>query len=64
MKRWITNHFSRPRTSSAELVHEGGLPDDIEFINTDSLSVRAGGFPNYVLKISHGWFNWLVLSVK
>lgn len=46
-----------------EHVHEGGLPIDVEFINTETLSVRAGGSPEYVLKISHGWFHWLIRSV-
>ena len=46
-----------------ELVHEGGLPIDVEFIETEEMSVRAGGAPNYILKISHGWFHWLVNSV-
>ena len=43
-----------------ELVHEGGLPIDIEFIESDGLSFRAGGTPNYILKISYGWFHWLI----
>ena len=46
-----------------ELVHEGGLPIDVEFIESDELSLRAGGAPNYVLKMSHGWFHWLVAAV-
>jgi hypothetical protein len=46
-----------------ELVHEGKLPIDVQFIETDNLSVRAGGAPEYVLKISHGWFHWLINSV-
>jgi len=46
-----------------ELVHEGGLPIDVQFINTDDMSVRAGGAPAYTLQISHGWFNWLISSV-
>jgi hypothetical protein len=45
-----------------ELVHEGGLPVDLQF-NEDAepgeLSVRAGGSPNYVLLISPGWFGQL-----
>jgi hypothetical protein len=45
-----------------ELVHEGGLPIDVEFIKSDEMSLRAGGAPEYVLKISHGWFNWLVMT--
>jgi hypothetical protein len=46
-----------------ELVHEGGLPIDVEFMKTHSMSIRAGGKPKYVLQISHGWFHWLVNSV-
>jgi hypothetical protein len=46
-----------------ELLHEGGLPVDIEFIKSQSMSVRAGGAPEFVLKISHGWFHWLLQSV-
>lgn len=46
-----------------ELVHEGGLPVDIELLDTDVMSLRAGGHPEYVLKISRGWFHWLVQSV-
>ena len=41
-----------------ELVHEGGIPFDIEFIGEPQdgrLSLRAGGAPNYVLQLSHGW---------
>jgi hypothetical protein len=49
-----------------ELVHEGGLPIDIEFISSDEpglLSVRAGGAPDFVLKVSEGWFNHLIGAV-
>jgi hypothetical protein len=46
-----------------ELVHEGGLPIDVEFIDSDKLSVRAGGTPEYVLKVSRGWFHWLIQAV-
>ena len=46
-----------------ELVHEGELPFDVQFIKTDNMSVRAGGKPEYILKISHGWFKWLINSV-
>ena len=46
-----------------ELVHEGGLPIDVEFIKTEDMSIRAGGAPEYILKISHGWFHWLINSV-
>jgi len=47
-----------------ELVHEGGLPLDIEFMSPDDgLSLRAGGAPEYVLKVSRGWFHHLVRAV-
>lgn len=46
-----------------ELVHEGGLPMDVQFIDTDTMSIRAGGAPEYILKISKGWFHWLVNAV-
>jgi hypothetical protein len=46
-----------------ELVHEGELPVDIELLDTDEMSVRAGGSPEYVLRISRGWFHWLIRSV-
>jgi hypothetical protein len=29
-----------------ELVHEGGLPIDVEFIESEELSIRAGGAPS------------------
>ncbi len=41
-----------------ELVHEGGIPVDIEFVGTATdrqLSIRAGGAPHYVLQLGHGW---------
>ena len=50
-----------------ELVHEGSLPIDIQFISDadkDVLSVRAGGAPEYILKISESWFRHLIDSVK
>jgi len=46
-----------------ELVHEAALPIDIEFIESDELSIRAGGAPEYILKISHGWFHWIINAV-
>jgi hypothetical protein len=49
-----------------QLVHEGGLPLDIEFMRDDkpgSMSVRAGGAPEYILKIGHGWFDHMIGSV-
>lgn len=49
-----------------ELVHEGGVPVDIQFMPDNKpgfMSIRAGGAPEYVLKISHGWFYNLVKIV-
>ena len=49
-----------------ELVHEGGIPIDIEFMLDSEpglMSVRAGGAPEYVLKISQGWFHHLIGAV-
>ena len=49
-----------------QLVHEGGLPVDIQFMPDSApgtLSVRAGGAPEYVLKVSEGWFNHIVGAV-
>jgi len=49
-----------------ELVHEGEVPFDIAFMPDDypgSLSVRAGGVPEFVLKFSHGWLHHLVGAV-
>ncbi len=45
------------------LIHEGELPIDVQFIKTDDMTVRAGGAPEYILKISHGWIHWLIDSV-
>ncbi len=49
-----------------ELVHEGGLPIDIEFMpdpEPGALGVRAGGSPEYILKLSNGWFEHLIGAV-
>ena len=49
-----------------ELVHEGGIPVDIEFMPDSEpglLSIRAGGAPEYVLQLSHGWFHHLIGAV-
>ncbi len=48
-----------------ELVHEGGLPIDIQFMPDDGpgLAVRAGGAPEFVLKLSNGWFQHLIGAV-
>jgi hypothetical protein len=46
-----------------ELVHEGGLPVDLRFmddVEADALVVRAGGAPNHVLLVSPGWFHQLL----
>lgn len=45
-----------------EIVHQGGLPVDIRFMESaapDELAVRAGGPPEYVLLVSPGWFRKL-----
>ena len=46
-----------------ELVHEAKLPVDIEFFRDGvcrTLSVRAGGAPEFKLRLSEGWFQHLV----
>jgi len=46
-----------------ELVHEGSLPVDVEFMpdpEPGMLSIRAGGAPEYILRVSRGWFQELV----
>lgn len=48
------------------LVHEGGLPIDIEFLHNlepAAMVLRAGGLPEKVLKISPGWFHALIQVV-
>ncbi len=50
-----------------ELVHEGGLPADIKFMKEEkcgTMSIRAGGNPEFVLKIGEGWFFHLKDSLK
>ncbi|MBI3158458.1 MAG: hypothetical protein HYZ26_02530 [Chloroflexi bacterium] len=50
-----------------ELIHEATLPIDIEFMPDEgrgTLSIRAGGYPEYVLKISYNWFFELIHVVK
>lgn len=45
-----------------ELVREGTIPIDIELVIDDeaeALWVRAGGAPDHLLKLSHGWFHYL-----
>ena len=49
-----------------ELVHEGGLPFDIAIMKDTEphvLSVRAGGGPKFVLKLSESWFWHLFAAV-
>ena len=49
------------------LVHEGALPVDIQFMTESDpqmMTIRAGGAPEYVLKIGHGWFHHMIGSVK
>ncbi len=49
-----------------QLVHEGGFPVDIQFMTDDipgSMSVRAGGAPEYIFKIGYGWFHHMIGSV-
>jgi hypothetical protein len=49
-----------------QLVHEGGIPVDIQFmqdVQPGSMTVRAGGAPEYILKIGTGWFHHMIGSV-
>ena len=49
------------------LIHEGTLPMDIEFmpeVHPGVLSVRAGGAPEFVLRVSEGWFHHLIHAVR
>jgi len=49
-----------------QLVHEADLPPDIQFMPDDrpaTMSVRAGGCPDYALKMSYGWFDHMLHSV-
>jgi hypothetical protein len=45
-----------------ELVHTGEMPIDIEIDDGlgEGLVVRAGGAPEYLLKLSPGWFDYLL----
>ena len=48
------------------LVHESVIPDDIQFQEDKgivNMSVRAGGEPEYILKIGTGWFFHFAESV-
>ncbi|MHC4508557.1 MAG: hypothetical protein ACYTAO_06290 [Planctomycetota bacterium] len=50
-----------------ELVHEGSIPLDIEFVaepSSGQLSFRAGGAPHYVLQLSRGWLSEILRLVK
>ncbi len=46
-----------------ELVHRGGLPVDIQFMDdaeAGALVVRAGGAPDFVLLVAPAWFDQLL----
>jgi hypothetical protein len=46
-----------------ELVREGGLPQDIKFADekqSNTMSVRAGGAPDYLLIVGTGWYFHLI----
>lgn len=50
-----------------QLVHEGSLPPDIQFMPEKEdgwMSLRAGGAPEYLLKVGHNWFHHMIGSVK
>lgn len=50
-----------------QLVHEAALPLDIQFVAENEegwMSIRAGGAPEHLLKIGHGWFHHMIGSVK
>jgi hypothetical protein len=49
-----------------QLVHEGELPEDIEFMPDavpGTYSLRAGGSPEYILKVSEWWFHYLITAI-
>jgi hypothetical protein len=48
-----------------QLVHEGELPFDIEFMddNGDGMTFRAGGYPEYKLLIGYNCINYLINAV-
>ena len=49
-----------------ELVHEGGLPIDVEFVldtEPGALWARAGGSPEFIFQLSQGWFHYLIRAV-
>jgi hypothetical protein len=42
-----------------ELVHDGGIPSDIVFVEDELqhvMSIRAGGAPEHILKLGTGWY--------
>lgn len=45
-----------------ELVHTAAVPVDVEIDDAlgSGLTVRAGGAPDYVVKLSPGWFDFLI----
>ena len=48
------------------LIHEGEIPFDIlimEDANPESMSIRAGGYPEFTLKIGTGWFFLIINSI-
>lgn len=50
-----------------QLVHEASFPFDIEFMeekDANSFSLRAGGAPEYKLKIGVGWFYLILNSIE
>lgn len=49
-----------------QLVHEGETPVDLKFMDEQEpggTSVRAGGAPEYILKIGFGWFDHMFAQV-
>ena len=44
-----------------QLIHESELPPDIEFINdkVNSMTIRAGGKPEYKLLVGYNWIFYL-----
>ena len=50
-----------------QLIHEADLPVDIQFMeekHKGTMSVRAGGAPEYILKIGIGWFDHMIHCVR
>ncbi len=50
-----------------QLVHEGNIPIDVEFmmdLPDQALALRAGGAPAFILQLSPGWFHALVQCVE